>query len=68
MRYWYKNWFRSKKNGGLHAILNFIPYNERIEKLAQSQVGRCRDKGSSITMVFAKSNFETLKKEEIYMS
>jgi preprotein translocase subunit SecA len=51
-----------KKNGGLHVIITFMPYNERIEKQAQGRAGRCGDKGSSITMILAQNNYETLKK------
>lgn len=50
-----------KKNGGLHVIITFMPYNERIEKQAQGRAGRCGDKGSSITMILAKNTYETLE-------
>lgn len=51
-----------KNNGGLHVIITFMPYNERVEKQAQGRAARCGDKGSSITMFLAKSDYETLEK------
>ena len=51
-----------KKNGGLHVIITFMPYNERTENQAQGRAGRCGDKGSSITMILAQNNYETLEK------
>lgn len=50
-----------KKNKGLHVIITFFPYNERIENQAQGRAGRCGDEGSSITMILAKNKYETLK-------
>ena len=51
-----------KKNGGLHVIITFMPYNERTENQAQGRAGRCGDKGSSITIIYAKSDYETQSK------
>ena len=50
-----------KKNGGLHVVLTFMPYNERTEKQAQGRAGRCGDKGSSVTIIQAKNNYKTLE-------
>lgn len=51
-----------KKNGGLHVIITFLPYNERIEKQAQGRAGRCGDRGSSVTIILSKNTYEILKK------
>ena len=51
-----------KQNGGLHVIITFMPYNERVEKQAQGRAARCGDDGSSITMILAKNDYETLIK------
>ena len=50
------------KNGGLHVIITFMPYNERTERQAQGRAGRCGEKGSSVTMIHAKNDYETLRK------
>ena len=50
-----------KKNGGLHVIITFMPYNERTEKQAQGRAGRCGDKGSSITFIHSKNDYKTLE-------
>ncbi len=50
-----------KINGGLHVIITFMPYNERIELQAQGRAGRCGEKGSSITMVLSNYTYKTLE-------
>ena len=49
-----------KKNGGLHVIITFMPYNERTELQAQGRAARCGDEGSSITMLLSNNSYEIL--------
>jgi len=50
-----------KRNGGLHVIITFLPYNERIEKQAQGRAGRCGDRGSSIIILLSNNTYEILE-------
>ena len=50
------------QNGGLHVIITFMPYNERTERQAQGRAGRCGEKGSSVILIHAKNDYDTLKK------
>jgi len=51
----------AEKNGGLHVIITFMPYNERIEQQAQGRAARRGEKGSSITIIASKNKYDTLK-------
>ena len=53
---------KAEQNGGLHVIITFMPYNERIEQQAQGRAARCGEKGSSVTIISTKNNYETLVK------
>jgi len=50
----------AEKNGGLHVIITFMPYNERIEKQAQGRAARRGEKGSSVTIIASNNKFENL--------
>ena len=57
----------AEKNGGLHVIITFMPYNERIEQQAQGRAARRGEKGSSITIIASKNKYDTLiKRRENY--
>ena len=54
-----------ENRNGLHVILTFLPFSERIERQAFGRAGRKGENGSGQLIIFSQDNIETLKKQRI---
>ena len=53
-----------EKNGGLHVILTFFPFSERVERQALGRAGRKGEKGSGELIIYSSAiDIEILKKK-----
>lgn len=52
-----------EKRKGLHVILTFLPFSERIERQAFGRAGRKGENGSGQLIILSQDNIETLKQK-----
>jgi len=54
-----------EENNGLHVILTFFPFSERIERQAFGRAGRKGEKGSGQLFIYSQDDYNTLKNKRM---